>query len=269
MNGAAIMGETANHIQHVIFICAVLFAVERIRPVEKKQPLKGIVFNLLVAIVLAASTQVTIGWLGAVLPPLPFRPFLTIEPPTNLYERIGCDLLVLFIYDFFAYWLHRIEHGLPFLWRIHRLHHEEKNMNVSTTNRHNPLEALLRVPFIMLPMVTLFDLPFAPLVFGVSLGVIIPSFSHMNLRLQMGWMTALVTGPQLHRLHHSAELRHQDKNFANIFPFWDILFGTYLAPEPGEFPRTGLCRNENSFSDLNERQGSIDKSPNLAAHYFS
>ncbi len=148
---------------------------------------------------------------------------------------------MLFLYDFFAYWLHRIEHSVPLLWRMHKLHHEEEHMNVTTTNRHHPLEAVLRVPFVMLPLVTLFSISRLVLwLFGVSLGVLLPSFSHMNLKLELGRFTSFLTGPQLHRLHHSSEERHFDKNFANIFPLWDLLFGTYVAPEKGEFPPTGL-----------------------------
>lgn len=269
-----IIGAILENYQYELIICAVLLLVERIRPIEKRQPFFGIAFNLLVAVALAASTQVVIRLVAHYMPPLPFQPILTVAPPNNWQGRIACDLLVLLIYDFFAYWLHRIEHALPLLWNVHKLHHQEEHMNVSTSNRHNPLEAVLRVPFIMLPMVTLFDLPFVTLVFGVSLGVLIPSFSHMNLKLEMGWLTAVITGPQLHRLHHSSQERHFNKNFANIFPLWDIIFGTYLAPEKGQFPKTGLAtrhrrQNEISFSDLNESPGSVDKLPNLVADYIS
>jgi sterol desaturase/sphingolipid hydroxylase (fatty acid hydroxylase superfamily) len=235
-----IIQATLENYQCALTVFACLFVLERIRPVEEKQPFAGIVFNLIVAVVLTAVTQMTMRVLVNVLPPMPFHPLLTVAPPTTWQGKIGCEILVLFLYDFFAYWMHRIEHCVPLLWRMHKLHHAEEHMNVTTTNRHHPLEAVLRVPFVLLPLVTLFDLPFAPLAFGVSLGVLLPSFSHMNLRLDMGRFTPILIGPQLHRLHHSSEDRHFNKNFANIFPVWDILFGTYLAPQKGEFPPTGL-----------------------------
>ncbi len=222
----------------IVFAC--LFVLERFRPVEENQPFSGLVFNLVLALVLTATTQVSMRAIASILPPMPFHPVLTIAPQTTWHGKIGCEILVLFLYDFFAYWLHRLEHSIPLLWKMHKLHHEEEHLNVTTTNRHHPLEAVLRVPFVMLPLVTLFDLPFVPLAFGVSLGILLPSFSHMNLRLEFGRLTPLIIGPQLHRLHHSSESSHFNKNFANIFPIWDILFGTYLAPERGEFPPTGL-----------------------------
>lgn len=235
-----IIQATLENYQCALTVFACLFVLERMQPVEDKQPFAGIVFNLIVAVILTAVTQMTMKVLGSVLPPMPFHPLLTVAPQTTLQGKLGCEILVLFLYDFFAYWLHRIEHSVPLLWRMHKLHHAEEHMNVTTTNRHHPLEAILRVPFVMLPLVTLFDIPFAPLAFGVSLGVMLPSFSHMNLRLELGRFTPLVIGPQLHRLHHSSEEKHFNKNFANIFPLWDVLFGTYLAPEKGEFPPTGL-----------------------------
>lgn len=235
-----IIHSTLENYQCALTVFACLFILERIRPVEEKQPFAGVVFNLIVAVVLTAATQIAMRLLANVLPPMPFHPLLSIAPPKTWQGKIGCEILVLFLYDFFAYWLHRIEHSVPLLWQMHKLHHEDEHMNVTTTNRHHPLEAVLRVPFVMLPLVTLFDIPFAPLVFGVSLGVLLPSFSHMNLKLELGRFTPFLIGPQLHRLHHSSEERHFNKNFANIFPLWDILFGTYVAPEKGEFPPTGL-----------------------------
>ncbi len=235
-----IIRATLENYQYALTVFGCLFILEKIRPVEEKQPFTGVVFNLFIAVVLTAATQITMRLMVSVLPPMPLHPLLTIAPPSTWQGKIGCEILVLFLYDFFAYWLHRVEHSVPLLWRMHRLHHEEEHMNVTTTNRHHPLEALLRVPFVLLPLVTLFDIPFAPLAFGVSLGVFLPSFSHMNLKVEFGRFTPFLIGPQLHRLHHSSEERHFNKNFANIFPLWDILFGTYVAPEKGEFPPTGL-----------------------------
>ncbi len=65
-------------------------------------------------------------------------------------------------------------------------------------------------------------------------------FIHMNLKLELGVLTRLITGPQLHRIHHSILVQHKNKNFSAYFPIWDILFETYHSPQKGEFPATGL-----------------------------
>jgi sterol desaturase/sphingolipid hydroxylase (fatty acid hydroxylase superfamily) len=65
------------------------------------------------------------------------------------------------------------------------------------------------------------------------------AFEHMNARISLGrWSWVLVT-PQMHRLHHSFAPEHIDRNFAQHFPIWDVLFGTYVAPRADEFPPTG------------------------------
>lgn len=87
-----------------------------------------------------------------------------------------------------------------------------------------------------LPPVTMFD---AALVIAIWL-----FFTHMNIRLQLGCLSWVVTGPQLHRLHHSCMPEHTDTNFAQYFPIWDVFFGTYLHPKKGEFPPTGLASGE-------------------------
>ena len=63
-----------------------------------------------------------------------------------------------FVYDFFYYWFHRLQHGSPFLWAQHKLHHSEVSLNATTALRHHWLEDLLRVFFIVLPMSMAFDL---------------------------------------------------------------------------------------------------------------
>jgi sterol desaturase/sphingolipid hydroxylase (fatty acid hydroxylase superfamily) len=63
--------------------------------------------------------------------------------------------------------------------------------------------------------------------------------AHANLRLHLGPLGPILCGPQVHRIHHSDQSRHKDKNFAQFFPIYDVLFGTYYAPARNEYPTTG------------------------------
>lgn len=140
------------------------------------------------------------------------------------------------VFDFFYYWWHRFQHESPLLWRIHKLHHIDPELGVSTNFRHHWLEDILRVPFILVPMALLFKLE--PAVAFVL--VFWTVFIHANVRLHLGFFARVFAGPQLHRIHHSRLPQHFDRNYAAFLPIYDQLFGTYFHPRPGEFPPTGV-----------------------------
>lgn len=71
--------------------------------------------------------------------------------------------------------------------------------------------------------------------------------NHANVRLGFGPLTSFVAGPQWHRIHHSVEAEHRDKNFSTFFPFIDRMFGTYYAPAPDEYPATGIGPEREGF----------------------
>jgi sterol desaturase/sphingolipid hydroxylase (fatty acid hydroxylase superfamily) len=156
---------------------------------------------------------------------------------------LAFSLLLIFVYvfltDFFFYWYHRFEHQTTFLWAIHELHHSDSEMNASTSMRTFFLEYPMQVFILFAPVNYLvgFD-PLGAKVLPIIL-IVWLFFTHANLRLQLGRLTPFICGPQVHRIHHSNLPLHQDKNFAQFFPFIDILFGTYFAPRVNEFPATG------------------------------
>lgn len=147
--------------------------------------------------------------------------------------------LPFFLYDFFYYWFHRLQHT-KWLWPQHKLHHTDEHMSVFTSYRGHWLEDALRAPLLVLPMGLVFDItPFE----SALLASILPFwtlFFHSNLRISMGPLTPVFAGPQWHRIHHSIETQHRDKNFSAVLPLWDIIFGTYYRPKKNEFPDTGV-----------------------------
>jgi len=159
--------------------------------------------------------------------------------------------LPFFVFDFFYYWFHRLQHVSPWLWQVHRLHHSEAFLNVTTSYRHHWLEEFFRAFFIFLPMNWMISIaPVHSAVAAVLIGQW-TSFFHANIKLSFGALTGLITGPQYHRIHHSIEPSHIGKNYAAFFPVWDWVFGTYFQPERTEWPETGLL-DTNGVADLRE-----------------
>lgn len=172
-------------------------------------------------------------------------------------QQIFFVLLVTFVNDFGQYWFHRMFHFRKHLWLFHKLHHSEEELNVTTAQRIHWAEALLRVPFISLPLVYIFNMQYSgapsdPTLMMIFSGLVaswVP-FIHSDTRIGFGKLGILLTSPQHHRLHHSTLPQHQNKNFALFFPVIDYVFGTYVSPKAGEYPPCGIPNyRENTVLD--------------------
>lgn len=145
---------------------------------------------------------------------------------------------------FISFGTHLLNHKLPWLWRIHRVHHLDTEVDISTTVRMHPLEFFVN-PFIGVPIVLLFGLSPWVLAFYELLDVGVTLFSHSNLRLAAAVdrvLRYLIVTPDLHRVHHSVFKPETDSNYGAVFPIWDLIFGTFRAkPRDGhERMRLGL-----------------------------
>lgn len=222
--------------------------LERLFPAER-HPLRSLVFNAVYAttayIIIAAHSQVFV-WLTAVVIPwrtgtLDLPPFFTTE--LGGWELAGRFVIYLAVVDFLAYWRHRAFHHWPLLWRLHKLHHADTAMNAIAGWRSHWLNEITYFIPVTIPAMILFgplDVPLVVILAYTATGF----WNHANIRLQLGPLTPIVSGPQYHRIHHSILPHQVDKNFAGFFPVFDMLFGTYCRPKPGEFPPTGLVSGE-------------------------
>jgi sterol desaturase/sphingolipid hydroxylase (fatty acid hydroxylase superfamily) len=157
---------------------------------------------------------------------------LNITPwPTWLEAIVGFVALDLAIYA-----QHVAFHKVPALWRLHRMHHADLDIDVSTGGRFHPIEIVLSMA-IKMGVVILIGVPaIAVLIFEVVLNAT-SMFNHSNAAMPL-WLDRIVrlivVTPDMHRVHHSV-LRHEtDSNFGFNLPWWDRAFGTYrAAPQAG------------------------------------
>lgn len=168
-------------------------------------------------------------------------------------------LISAVIADFFGYWYHRFQHTNKFMWQHHKLHHSDTRFDLQTSLRNNWCEGLLGSFLVLVPITLLFkfdnvDPLKSGLAFGAGLFIwnVVRWWGHLNVRLHIGWLAYVITGPQAHRIHHSLENHHLDKNFG-FFPIWDILFGTFHYPTQNEYPPTGV-HGEKEISSVWESQ---------------
>jgi len=148
-------------------------------------------------------------------------------------------LIYLLLYDLKQYGVHVLSHRSAFFWSMHSLHHSARVVTVTSSTRHYWLGDLIGVAF-MLPFGLLLRVPIEILVVVAPLRALAVALAHTNIRASYGFLSLVITGPQYHRIHHSILPEHVDKNLAELFPIWDVIFGTVWRPKPDEFPATGL-----------------------------
>jgi sterol desaturase/sphingolipid hydroxylase (fatty acid hydroxylase superfamily) len=140
-------------------------------------------------------------------------------------------VLSLFALDGTIYLQHRLFHAVPLLWRLHRVHHADLDIDVTTGARFHPIEIVLSMLIKFAAVIALGAPALAVLAFEVLLNAT-SMFNHGNVRLPAGVdrvLRRVVVTPDMHRVHHSIDPRETNTNFGFNLPWWDHLFGTYRA----------------------------------------
>jgi sterol desaturase/sphingolipid hydroxylase (fatty acid hydroxylase superfamily) len=168
---------------------------------------------------------------------------------------IGFAVVALVLTDFVAFAIHFWQHKSPVLWEFHKVHHSAAVMHPLTNYREHPVDNLLyalatgAVLGLLMSVAVQFlgYVPDPPVIFSVSAGAFIFNIMAYNLRHSHVWLrwrpeilNQLFGSPAHHQVHHSSHPEHIDKNFAFIFPIWDVLFRSYCMPITNDNVRFGL-----------------------------
>jgi sterol desaturase/sphingolipid hydroxylase (fatty acid hydroxylase superfamily) len=154
----------------------------------------------------------------------------------GLFHLLGwpawlAGVLGFVVLDLVIYGQHVVFHRVPWLWRLHRMHHADLDIDLTTGVRFHPVEILISMA-IKIAVVALFGVPAAAVVaFEVVLNAT-SMFNHSNAALPL-WLDRAVrlvmVTPDMHRVHHSVVRAETDSNFGFNLPWWDWLFRTYRA----------------------------------------
>jgi sterol desaturase/sphingolipid hydroxylase (fatty acid hydroxylase superfamily) len=162
------------------------------------------------------------------------------EQGIGLFNLVAVPYVLVFVVSLLAldlatYLFHLLVHGVPVLWRVHRVHHSDLDIDVTTGVRFHPIQMALAGIVKSTAIVALGAPALAVLVFEVA-SQAITLFNHGNVRIPP-WIDRplrwLVVTPDMHRIHHSAANVETDSNFGLVFPWWDHLFGTYRSEPAG------------------------------------
>lgn len=224
---------------YIILICSVL---ERFAPLERYSlaaRVPGILMNaaqMVFSVALMWPLQKLWGALGIrALATIPLWRWLA---PLGTAGIIIQWLIGVLIADFFIYWRHRAEH--KWFWPIHAVHHAPPELHAANDIGH-PAQAWTNALFVSIPLSLIqFDGPATPAVI-LFMVTLLSYYIHCPIDVHFGPLRKVLVDNRFHRIHHSLEERHFDKNFAICFSIWDRLFGTAYDPASDEWPSVGIA----------------------------
>ena len=161
----------------------------------------------------------------------------------NLVElpSVAVVMLSMLFLDCLIYWQHRCFHTLPWLWRLHKVHHSDKDMDTTTGIRFHPLELILSVAVKSVAVVILGAPIVAVIIFELILNIL-PLFNHSNVYIPPKldrWLRYIIVTPDMHRIHHSTRKTETNSNYGFSISCWDRLFRSYTKePQGGQLNMT-------------------------------
>jgi exosortase len=219
---------------------ASLVLMERVRTLQRQQ----------VQIVRRWTSNIGLFIIGSVVDtlvlPVGIYAFALHQAP-GFVSRLGLSfvvelLLTFLVLDLWRYWEHRFFHRIPWLWRVHLVHHSDTQIDVTTSERHHPLEFILGT-VVMMGLIAALGLPAAAVGVYLLAATVVALYSHANLRLEPSLdrlLRRILVTPSQHAVHHSDLQPETDSNYGSVLTIWDRLFGTYVDPQDAKIPRFGL-----------------------------
>lgn len=159
--------------------------------------------------------------------------------------RILNIALSFLLIDLAYYWIHRLHHLVPYLWRLHKLHHTDEEVDALTTVLHHPFEIISG--FVVLTIIfVIFDIPVIVITYYSMIFIVHSAVTHTRLLMPVQidrFLRLIIVTPNMHRIHHAKDKVLGNSNFGQLFSIWDRLFGTYAA-------ESTYCGNEHPFGIL-------------------
>jgi len=152
-------------------------------------------------------------------------------------------IICIILLDFAVWFSHLLSHKVLMFWRFHRMHHSDRDIDVSTAIRFHPIEIVLSMVYKVAWVIALGAPAWSVILFEIILNGV-AMFNHSNLKLGLHLdrvARLLIVTPDMHRVHHSSIPRETDSNYGFNFPFWDKLFGTYIPQPKSKFVLVAFC----------------------------
>jgi len=254
----------------ILKIAACVCLLERLWPAGRQPTPTARVRNVTFYVINAMTTlhlPLIASWVFA---PLPNVELLARVIPdglrTGLGGAIAMTLCYALVWDFFQYWFHRLSHRSPLLWSLHVVHHRDPAMNTTSSLRIGFGDVVAGFYFVHVPTFLLCGGGMVPYYGSLVLFSGWGFINHANVRLSLGPLTGLLSGPQTHRMHHGCARDYRNCNFAAFFTFYDTAFGTFRRPTRTEWPATGVLEARPPRNILSEAFVPQPRRPRPSGH---
>lgn len=244
-----------------VLIAIILYTVEALFPADPDKPTwrkdsgLDLAYWFFTSIITKALTKIAVlsaVVFAAVLAGRHISPAIAEGlPPISTQPRLLIVFEILLCGDLLAYWLHRAFHKRA-LWKYHAVHHSSTRVDWLSALRLHPVNDLVMRFLQIMPFVIL-GFPLNLLAGYIPFISLYAIFLHANVNWSFGPLKYVIATPVFHRWHHSAESSAVNKNFAGLFPVWDIIFGTFYMPEgaaPTKFGAVGAKVPETLLGQL-------------------
>lgn len=158
-------------------------------------------------------------------------------------------LIAFLALDLSGYWVHRLDHEYNFFWNAHIIHHSSEDYNLACALRQS-ISTVFRVFTIFLLPAALLGVPATVIAVVAPLHLFAQFWYHTQHINKMGFLEKIIVTPSHHRVHHAINPEYLDKNYGQIFIFWDKLFGTYQEELPGVPAVYGITRPAQTWNPI-------------------
>lgn len=203
----------------------------------------------MIASLSSGVTNVTKDVLGIYLAIITYPFMVEHLAMVHVSSSVLLYIIAFFALDFSGYWVHRIQHVTNFFWNGHIVHHSSEEFNLACALRQS-ISSIVRIFIIFLLPAALFGVPGEVIAVVAPLHLFAQFWYHTRHIKRMGFLEKIIVTPSHHRVHHAINPQYIDKNYGQIFIFWDKWFGTYQEELPEVPPVYGISRPVRTWNPI-------------------
>ena len=167
----------------------------------------------------------------------------------HMQNNIWVIIIAFMALDFSGYWIHRIQHKTNFFWNAHIIHHSSEEFNLACALRQS-ISVFFRIFTCFLLPAAILGVPAEVIAVVAPLHLFMQFWYHTQHIDRMGWLEKIIVTPSHHRVHHAINREYIDKNYSQIFIFWDKLFGTFQEEKKDLPPVYGITRPASTWNPI-------------------